>query len=148
MGATGRMTKVELAEMYQDLTGEAPPKGATRDRLVELVREAQGKAPPKKAARAKVQTRTRSGSARNTVSRSGGGSGGSARSVALAKSAPTVRMRVDSYDQQPARQPGSADILAVALVVFMCVLAAMNTPAKGKGGPSGHAPTPAIVAHA
>lgn len=97
-----------------------------------------------------MQTRTRSGSARSTVSRSGGGTGGSsrARSAALAKSAPTVRMRVDSYDQQTTRQPGAADILAVALVVFMCVLAAMNTPTKEKGGPSGHTPAHVIVAQA
>ena len=71
-----------------------------------------------------------------------------ARSAALAKSAPTVRMRVDDRDLQPTRQPGSADILAVALVVFMCVLAACNTQLTGKGGPRSHAPTPAIVAQA
>ena len=76
--------------------------------------------------RASTSTRARSGTTR-------------ARSAALAKSAPTVRMRVDERDLQPARQPGSADILAVALVVFMCVLAACNTQLdKGRsGGPTG-----------
>ena len=89
----------------------------------------------KTTSRASTSTRTKSGTTR-------------ARSAALAKSAPTVRMRVDDRDLQPTRQPGSADILAVALVVFMCVLAACNTQLTGKGGPRSHAPTPAIVAQA
>ncbi|WP_339096161.1 hypothetical protein WDJ50_02410 [Deinococcus sp. VB142] len=93
-------------------------------------------------------SRTRAGSA---VGRSGGSSSGSSRQRSAplsAASAPTTRMRVDDYDQQPARQPGSADILAVALVVFMCVLAACNTQLTGKGGPRSHVPAPVIVAHA
>ena len=94
-------------------------------------------------------SRTRAGSA---VSRSGGSTGGTsrARSAPLsAPAAPTTRMRVDDRELEPARQPSSADILVVALVVFMCVLAACNTQLdKGRGGPSGQAPVPVIVAHA
>ncbi|WP_278911659.1 hypothetical protein [Deinococcus wulumuqiensis] len=49
-----------------------------------------------------------------------------ARSTALAKSAPTVRMRVDERDLQSERRPTSADILAVALVVFIAALALLG----------------------
>ena len=139
-------------EKKQALRDECDERGiryTQRDTIKDL--EAKlGKKASGSPARTRVQTRTRSGSARSTVSRSGGGTGGSsrARSAALAKSAPTVRMRVDSYNQQPARQPGAADILAVALVVFMCVLAACNTQLTGKGGPRSHVPAPVIVAHA
>ena len=140
-------------EKKQALRDECDERGISwtqRDTIKDLEaklgrRSSSSKAAP---ARARVRTGTRAGSARSTVSRSGGGSGGSARSVALAKSAPTVRMRVDDREMQPARQPGAADILPVALVVLMGVLAAMNTPTKGKGGPTGHTPAHVIVAQA
>lgn len=142
-------------EKKQALRDECDERGISytqRDTIKDLEaklgrRSSSSKAPP---ARDRVRTSTCAGSARSTVSRSGGGTGGSsrARSAALAKSAPTVRMRVDSYDQQTTRQPGAADILAVALVVLMGVLAAMNTPTKGKGGPTGHTPAHVIVAQA
>lgn len=104
---------------------------------------ARGRAPQ---ARARVKTHTRSSSARNTVSPSRGG-GSRSRSAPLAKSAPTTRMRVDDYhyEQRPPRGPTSADILAVALVVFMCVLAACSSQFdKSRGGPNSYVPAPIV----
>lgn len=70
------------------------------------------------------------------------------RSAALSQSAPTVRMRVDARDLQPQRRPGSADILAVALVVFMVILAAGGTTLEKLRNPTGTVPPVPVVAHA
>lgn len=64
------------------------------------------------------------------------------RSAALAKSAPTVRMQVNERELEP-RRPGSADILAVALVVFMSVLAALGTTHERR--PTSFHPAPAAI---
>lgn len=70
------------------------------------------------------------------------------RSAALSQSAPTVRMRVDPRDLQPQRRPGSADILAVALVVFMAAVAAIGTTWEKGRNPTGTVSPVPIVAHA
>ncbi|MDO4244869.1 MAG: ComEC/Rec2 family competence protein [Deinococcus sp.] len=115
-------------------TAKSSTAGATRTTSKAKTTSASGSrsstARAKTTTRASTSTRAKSGTTR-------------ARSAALAKSAPTVRMRVDERDLQPARQPGSADILAVALVVFMCVLAACNTQLdKGRGEPTGQVAPP------
>lgn len=93
------------------------------------------------APRARVQTRTRSGSARTSATR--------ARSAPLSRAAPTTRMRVDmrDYDPQPMRRTTSADILAVAAVIFLGLLAFMATP-NGKHGPTSSVTPVVIVAQA
>lgn len=76
----------------------------------------------------------------------GKSSDGRARSAALSKSAPTVQMRVDARELEPQRRPGSADILAVALVAFLAILAAGGTTLEKLRSPTSLAPLPAIVA--
>lgn len=81
--------------------------------------------------------------------KSSGGRAAPARSAALVKSAPTVRLRVDGHTPKPEpRRPGSADILAVALVVFLSVLAAMGTTLEKERGTHSPAPATVTVAHA
>lgn len=71
------------------------------------------------------------------------------RSAALSQSAPTVRMRVDPRDLQPEqRRPGSADILAVALVMFMAAVAAIGTTWEKGRNPTGTVSPVPVVAHA
>ena len=56
-------------------------------------------------------------------------------------------MRVDERDLEPQRRPGSADILAVALVVFLSILAAGGTALEKRHAPTGTVPpAPAVVA--
>lgn len=102
-----RMTKAELVQQFYDDKGTMPPKSMTKADLIAALR---GKPAP----------------------RSGGN-----RSAALSQPAPTVRMRVDPRDLQPQRRPGSADILAVALVVFLALLAAGGTTLEKLRKPQG-----------
>lgn len=68
-----------------------------------------------------------------------------ARSAALAKSAPTVRMKVEDHHYEDERRgPSHADIIVLALVVFMSVLAACSPQlGKDEGGPTGSVGAPA-----
>ncbi|MGX9687885.1 ComEC/Rec2 family competence protein [Deinococcus wulumuqiensis] len=123
-------------------------KGAAPRRKAGESKSATGKTTTRKTTTTKTtSTRAKAGTAKSAAKsgRPASKSGTSRpRSAALAKSAPTVRMRVDERDLHPPRRPGSADILAVALVVFMSVLAACSTSLdKSRGQPTGQTGQPA-----
>ena len=129
-GAKGTKANSAKASAGKAGTGKTGASKASTSRA------STAKAAPKKAASA-----SRSASSSAGTRRSASGSA-RPRAAALAKSAPTTRMRADdprmqAYMSGSQRSPGSADILAVAIVIFMSVLAACSEQIRGDGAKSG-----------
>lgn len=127
--------------MSETKTRRAPAKAKAASKTTAAkatTRKTTTKAASSKAPARKTATTTK----RSTATKSGGTR---ARSAALAKSAPTVRMKVEDHHYEDERRgPSHADIIVLALVVFMSVLAACSPQlGKGKGGPTANVGAPA-----
>lgn len=135
-GRAGKRVSVKVSAKSAKTTRPTAAKSTARSTSAASRKSAASPAGRPTARRSSSATKpsaTRSGTAKPR-----------ARSAALAKSAPTVRMRPGKHVQHEfaPRRPSSADILAVAVVIFMSVLAACSSQLdKGRSGAGGGGPT-------